>query len=188
MQEKIYLRPLNLNDINERYLSWVNDPSVTEFLKIGRHRLSHSDLVRYVKDSPKRGRLNYAIITKNSKKHIGNSSIYSVDINKSKFEIGYLIGEKNFWGGHYSSMVIFNLLKIGFLKMGLNKCIGYVEETHAKARMTNKFSGYKEIKKIKQFNEKLNKDVTIIAIEIHKKDWLKNTEVLCSKYPEFYEI
>ena len=188
MQEKIYLRPLSLKDINQRYLSWVNDPSVTEFLKIGKQRLSHSDLIRYVKDSPDKGRHNYAVITKNSKQHIGNSSIYSIEQDKSKFEIGYLIGEKNFWGGHYSSMVIFNLLKIGFIKMGLNKCIGYVEETHVKARMTNKFSGYKEIKKIKKYNEKVNRDVTIIAIEISKKEWLKNREVLCSKYPEFYEI
>ena len=53
--------------------------------------------------------------------------------------------------------------------MGLDKCIGYVEETHIKARMTNKFSGYKEIKKFKQYNEKANKDVTLVAIEISKK-------------------
>ena len=186
MQEKIYLRPLCLNDINERYLSWVNDPSVTEYLKIGKERLNHNDLCKYIEDSPNKGRHNYAIITKNSKKHIGNSSIYSIELSKSKFEIGYLIGEKNFWGGHYSSMVIFNLLKIGFLKMGLNKCIGYVDETHIKARMTNKFSGYKEVKKIKHYNEKVKKNVTLIAIEIFKKDWLKNSEILCSKYPELY--
>ena len=70
--------------------------------------------------------------------------------------------------------------------MGLNKCIGYVDETHIKARMTNKFSGYKEVKKIKPYNEKVKKNVTLIAIEIFKKDWLKNSEILCSKYPELY--
>jgi ribosomal-protein-alanine N-acetyltransferase len=188
MQEKIYLRPLCLGDINEKYLTWVNDSSVTEYLKIGKERLNHSDLVRYVEDSPNKGRYNYAIITKNSEKHIGNSSIYSIDLDKSKFEIGYLIGEKNFWGGHYSSMVIFNLLKIGFVKMGLDKCIGYVEETHIKARMTNKFSGYKEVKKIEHYNEKVKKNVTLVAIEISKKDWLINSEVLCSKYPELYNV
>tara|TARA_B100000029_G_scaffold516819_1_gene635204 strand:+ start:16828 stop:17394 length:567 start_codon:yes stop_codon:yes gene_type:complete len=188
MQEKIYLRPLCLSDINKKYLSWVNDPSVTEYLKIGKQRLAHSDLVRYVEDSPKKGRHNYAIITKNSQQHIGNSSIYSIERDKSKFEIGYFIGEKNFWGGHYSSMVIFNLLKIGFIKMGLEKCIGYVPEAHIKARMTNKFSGYKEIKKINQYNEKINKDIAVIELEIAKKDWLRNTEVLCSRYPELYEV
>lgn len=98
MQDNIYLRPLCLDDVNKRYLNWVNDPSVTEFLEIGQHRLSQGDLVKYIKDSPKKGRYNYAIITKNSEKHIGNGSIYSIEINKSKFEIGYFIGEKNFWG------------------------------------------------------------------------------------------
>ena len=188
MQEKIYLRPLCLNDINERYLFWVNDPSVTEYLKIGKQRLANSDLVRYVEDSPNKGRHNYAIITKNSQQHIGNGSVYLIELDKSKFEIGYFIGEKEFWGGHYSSILIFNLLKIGFIEMGLDKCIGYVEEAHVKARMTNKFSGYKEIKKIKQYNEKVNRNVNIIGIEISKKDWLKNTEVLCSEYPELYEV
>ena len=188
MQERIYLRPLSLNDVNEKYLSWVNDPSVTEYLEIGKERLSHNDLVRYVEDSTKKGRHNYAIITKKSQQYIGNSSIYSIEVDKSKFEIGYFIGEKNFWGGHYSSMLIFNLLKIGFIKMGLAKCTGYINESHIKARMTNKFSGYKEIKKINRYDKKINKDISVIELEITKKDWLKNAEILCSQYPELYEV
>ncbi|MDA7780225.1 GNAT family N-acetyltransferase [Candidatus Pelagibacter sp.] len=187
MQEKIYLRPLCLNDVSEKYLSWVNDSSVTEYLEIGKERLSHNDLVRYVEDSPKKGRHNYAIITKKTQQHIGNSSIYSIEIDKSKFEIGYFIGEKFFWGGHYSSMLIFNLLKIGFIKMGLTKCTGYINESHIKGRMTNKFSGYKEIKKINRYSKKINKNISVIEFEITKKDWLKNAEILCSQYPELYE-
>ena len=109
MQDKINLRPLRLSDINKKYLLWVNDPSVTEYLRIGKQRLMRNDLVRYIKNSPKEGRHNYAIITTNSKLHIGNCSIYSIDKDKRKFEIGYFIGEKKFWGGHYSSMLIFNL-------------------------------------------------------------------------------
>ena len=188
MQEKIYLRPLCLSDINKKYLTWVNDPSVTEYLEIGKKRLEHSDLVKYIGDAPKNGRHNYAIITKNSKLHIGNGSIYSVVPEKSKFEIGYFIGEKNFWGGLYSSLVIFNLLKIGFIKMGLKKCIGYINETHIKARMTNKFSGYKEIKKYERYWKKKNKNINEIKIEISKNDWLKNKELLCSDFPELYEF
>ena len=76
MQEKIYLRPLSLKDITEKYLFWVNDPSITEFLRIGKQRLVRNDLVRYIEDSPKKGRYNYAVITKNSQQHIGNSSVY----------------------------------------------------------------------------------------------------------------
>ena len=188
MQEKIYLRPLCLSDINKKYLFWVNDPSVTEYLEIGKQRLVHSDLVRYVEDSPKKGRHNYAIITKNSQQHIGNSSIYSIEQDKSKFEIGYFIGEKKFWGGLYSSMVIFNLLKIGFIKMGLKKCVGYINETHIKARMTNKFSGYKEIKKINKVDKKTKKRINVFELEITKKNWLKNIEKLHKLHPGFFML
>ena len=116
MQEKIYLRPLCLSDINKEYLSWVNDPSVIEYLIIGKQRLERSDLVRYVEDSPKKGRHNYAIITKNSQQHIGNSSIYSIELDKSKFEIGYFIGEKNFCAQIFrKSLHFFGLLIICFI-------------------------------------------------------------------------
>ena len=188
MQEKIYLRPLCLSDINKKYLTWVNDPSVTEYLEIGKKRLEHNDLVKYIGDAPKNGRYNYAIITKNSKLHIGNGSIYSVVPEKSKFEIGYFIGEKNFWGGLYSSLVIFNLLKIGFIKMGLKKCIGYINETHIKARMTNKFSGYKEIKKINKVDKKTKKRINVFELEITKKNWLKNIEKLHKLHPGFFML
>lgn len=187
MKEKIYLRSLCLSDVNKKYLFWVNDPSITEFLRIGKQRLVRNDLVRYIEDSPKKGRHNYAVITKNSQQHIGNCSIYSIELDKRKFEIGYFIGEKKFWGGHYSSMMIFNLLKIGFIKMGLERCTGYVDKENIKARMTNRFSGYKEIKSINNFYGKNNNKV-VIALEITKKDWLKNAEVLHSQFPELYEI
>ena len=154
MQEKIYLRPLCLSDVNTKYLSWVNDPSVTEYLEIGKDRMELEDLIRYVEDSPKRGRHNYAIITSVSQQHIGNCSIYSIEPEQSRFQIGYFIGEKNFWGGHYSAMAIFYLLKIGFVNMGFEKCTGHVNENHIKARMTNKFSGYKEIKKYERYWKK----------------------------------
>ena len=188
MQESIYLRRLKISDINNKYLSWVNDPSVTEYLEIGKQHFQYSDLVSYVKDSPKKGRYNYAIITKHSKNHIGNSSIYSIKSDDKTFEMGWFIGEQKFWGGHYSPMVIFNLLKIGFIEMGLERCIGGVNKRHIKARMTNKFSGFKEKKIESRYLEKENKNITEIKLEISKKDWLKNAELLSFQHPDLYEV
>jgi len=188
MQEKIYLRPLCLNDVSEKYLSWVNDPYITEYLGIGKKCLKYQDLVKYVEDSPKNGRYNFAVITKNSKNHIGNCSIYSINQENKKFEIGWFIGDKNFWGGHYSTMVIFYLHKIGFLKMGLKKCIGYVDKKHVKARMTNKFAGYKEIGRENRRMEKENITTTNITLEITKREWLANAKKLHVQYPELYII
>ena len=188
MKDKIYLRPLCLNDISKKYLSWVNDRSITEYLEIGKQCLKHEDLVRYVEDTPKKGRHNYAIIAKNSKNHIGNCSIFSIKPDKKNFEIGWFIGEKKFWGGHYSSMVIFYLLKIGFIEMGLERCTGYVDKKNLKARMTNKFSGYKEKGRENRHLEKENKNTTYIKLEITKKEWLANANKLYLQYPELYKV
>ena len=88
-----------MNDINEKYLFWVNNPTVTEYLEIGEKHLEYEDLVEYVESSPKKGRYNFAVMTKDTDLHIGNSSIYSIEPNKKKFEIGWFVGEKNFGEG-----------------------------------------------------------------------------------------
>ena len=186
MQEKIYLRYLNLNDINKRYLSWVNDPAVTEYLEIGKQHIKHSDLVAYIQNAHEKGRHNYAVITESSEDHIGNGSIYEIKPEKKNFKIGWLIGEKRFWGGHYSSMIIFYLLKIGFIEMNLEKCTGGVFEKHIKARMTNKFSGFREIGKRK--TQIGNKSFTTIKLEITKKEWLIRAKLLNSQFPKFYNF
>jgi RimJ/RimL family protein N-acetyltransferase len=186
MQEKIYLRNLKLSDVNQRYLSWVNDPTVTEYLEIGKQRLEYNDLITYVQDSQKKGRNNYAVIVKSSQNHIGNGSIYGIDQDKKKFNIGWLIGEKNFWGGHYSSMIIFYLLKIGFIEMKLETCTGAVHEKHTKARMTNKFVGFKEIEKCNI--QTGNKKISTIKLEITKNHWLMRAKLLHSDFPELYNF
>tara|TARA_B110000971_G_C20022018_1_gene506832 strand:+ start:1412 stop:1978 length:567 start_codon:yes stop_codon:yes gene_type:complete len=188
MQELIYLRPLSSNDINDKYLFWVNDSSITEYLEIGKQNHEYEDLERYVNDSKKNGRHNYAAITKNSQNHIGNGSIYSIELEKRKFQIGWFVGEKNYWGGHYSSMIIFYLFKIGFIEMGLDKCCGYVEKTHIKARMTNKFSGFKEKDEESRLVNKKNKNKIFIKLEINKKEWLARAKILHSQYPELYKF
>ena len=147
---------------------------------------NYSDLEKYIKDSPMQGRHNFAVITDKTKKHIGNCSIYSIKPRIKAFEIGWFIGEKNFRGGHYSSMIIFQLHKKGFVEMNLQKCIGYIDVNHIKARMTNIFSGYKEVGKL--IKKKNNQSISLIKIEITKRDWLLNAKKLKIKYPELYEI
>ena len=82
-------------------------------------------------------------------------------------------------------MIIFYLLKIGFVEMGLEKCIGGIEKQNIKARMTNKFAGFKETKShdIKQGNKK----TPFINREIAKKDWFARAKILHSQYPELFD-
>jgi RimJ/RimL family protein N-acetyltransferase len=185
---KIILTPLTERFINQKYLSWVNDPEVTEFLEIGSATYELEDLFSYINESKNSGRLNFAIIAADINLHIGNASIHSIDRANKKFEIGWIIGDKKYWGGHSASMTIFYLHKIGFTELGLEFCDGFVYEKHIKARMTNKFVGYSEIEKYLTFSKKLNMEVHLIKLAISKHDWLVRAKELEKLYPQFYRL
>ena len=187
-QQKIFLEILSLGHISSNYLDWVNDPVLTKYLEIGAVKLTKNDLENYVLNSPKDGRRNYAIMTTELKNHIGNCSIYDINTQDNSFGIGYLLGDENFSSGLYHSMVMFKLLNIAFLELGLERCRGSVFKENVKARLNNKFIGYKEIDTYKYYSQKASKYIDAINCELHKDDWLIRAEILSKKHPDFFQI
>ena len=95
---------------------------------------------------------------------------------------------KIFLGGALFSNGNFLFAQIGFLKMGLKRCTGYVDKKNIKARMTNKFAGYKEKGREDRQMQKENKTTTYIKLEITKREWLANAKKLHVQYPELYIV
>ena len=189
-QQNIFLETLSLGHISSNYIDWVNDPVLTKYLEIGDVKLTKNDLKNYIINSPKDGgRRNYAIMTTESKNHIGNCSIYEINTQDNSYEIGWIIGDENFSGGLYAPMVIFELHKIAFLELGLERWRGRVVKENVKARITNKFIGYKETETVKYRGRKnTNKYLDIVEVELSKDDWLIRGEALSKKYPNFFQI
>ncbi len=45
----IIMRPIEINDINERYLSWLNNPEINQFLEFSKHgKQTLDDIIKYV--------------------------------------------------------------------------------------------------------------------------------------------
>lgn len=187
-QQKIYLETLSLEHISSNYLDWVNDPVLTKYLNIGKRKLTKNDLINYVNHSPNNGRINYAIMTSETKNHIGNCSIYDINEKDKSYEIGWLIGDEHFSGGLYAPMAMFEVHKIALLDMNLEKCRGKVEKENIKARLNNKFIGYKEISNENFYNKYQNKYFDIINVELHKNDWLLRADILSKKHPGLFQI
>lgn len=187
-QQKISLKTLSLAHISSSYLDWMNDPVLTKYLEIGVVQLTKKDLEDYILNSPKNGRRNYAIITSESKDHIGNCSIYDINEQDKSYEIGWIIGDKNFSYGLYASMAMFELHKIALLDLGLERCRGAVLKDNVKARLNNQFIGYKETVNIKHYHKKTKKYLDMIKVELHKEDWLTRGEILSKKHPDFFQI
>lgn len=116
------LRSITEGDVTQRYLDFINDKVVTEFLDAGRKEHSIDDLKSYVKEKiSKKDCIFLAVIDKESCLHIGNVKIEPIDYDNRKAEIGIMIGDKNFWGKGYGTEAMRIAVKFCFQDLNLNR-------------------------------------------------------------------
>lgn len=120
--DKIYLRPIAIEDANEEYVNWLNDKEVNQYLE-SRFVFATIENVKKFIDSILQSDNNYffAIVDNETNKHIGNIKIGPINSYHKRGDIGILIGDKNFWGKGVASDAIFLLAEFAFAKLNLDK-------------------------------------------------------------------
>ena len=96
--KNFHLRVLQLKDINKRYLSWMNDKEVNQYLASPKTKYSRKDLLDYFNKIHFNKKIVFAIIDNKNKKHVGNVALNPIDEVNKRTAIGGLIGEKKYWG------------------------------------------------------------------------------------------
>ncbi len=120
--ERIYLRKVSPDDVNEAYCRWMNDPTTNRFLESRFYPHSIETLREYVVN--KQGdNLNafFAIVLNDGDRHIGNIKLGPVDSNHRLADIGILIGEKDCWGKGYALEAINLIVDYAFNTLNLHK-------------------------------------------------------------------
>ena len=124
--ERLYIRNITLNDVDDVYLSWLNDYESTKYIV---HRKNSIDsLKKYVKekiDNP--NTIFLAIFDLLSNKHIGNIKFEPIDLAERFAVMGILIGDSNYKGIGIAKEVIINTsfylnrsLNINKIYLGVN--------------------------------------------------------------------
>lgn len=120
--KRIYLRKLTLSDINQRYLSWMNDKRVNKYLESRFQRWNLEDLKKYwLQINKSDDNLFLAIILKNNNEHIGNVKIGPIDRIHRFAYVGLIIGEKSCWGKGFGAETLQLAVKHAFEKLKLHK-------------------------------------------------------------------
>jgi RimJ/RimL family protein N-acetyltransferase len=105
--------------ITSEYLGWLNNHEVSRYLYTGRLPVVKEEV------SVPGGEKNllFAIMYKDNQtpKYIGTISLHSIDWISRKGEVGYMIGDKNYWGKGVATEIIGMISDYAFDRLGLNK-------------------------------------------------------------------
>ena len=119
---RLYLRDLRPDDVGERYRAWMNDAAVMRFMES--RFVSHSieSLRAYVAEKARSSDTIFlAIVTKATKRHIGNIKLGPIHPVHRRGDIGIIIGEKDCWGRGYATEAIEILTRYAFEQLHLHK-------------------------------------------------------------------
>jgi len=144
--KKIYLRPLNIEDLKKGYLYWINNPEVNTFIMAARVPTPYVKLKEYYeKVTASHNDVMFAIVIKKTDKYIGNIKLGNIDwINRSA-EVGRFIGEKRYWSKGYGTEALKLLMDYAFNTLNLNRiCNRIVIDNIASIKSCEKLGMKKE--------------------------------------------
>lgn len=120
--EKIGLRSLEANDLNENYLSWLNNQETSEQNSHAYFPYTIYQLQQfYSQNAQNKNLLLLAIISKSNNKHIGNISLQNINWIYRNAEFAILLGEKEYWGKGISFEAATLIIRHGFTNLNLHR-------------------------------------------------------------------
>jgi len=152
--EKVYLRGLERQDLSGNMFQWANDPEVTQFMHMGDfpnsiEALEHEyDVLMGIKTAGLLQLPNYpnnvvfAIIDKESDKHIGNIGLFSIDWIQHIADLRAVIGEKDYRGGGYAFESYCLTIRYAFNRLNLRRILGGTRADHVASIIAMKKVGF----------------------------------------------
>ena len=119
---RVELSPVQIQDVNDQYLLWLNDVEVNKFLETRWISQTLETVVAHIEkvsSSPTEVLLKIVIAAEGM--HIGNIKIGPIDVNNKSAELSYFIGDKSFWGKGYATEAINLCVDYCFETLGLHK-------------------------------------------------------------------
>lgn len=130
----IYLRGLELSDIDGNWWQWSNDQGVTRYMTQGRFPNSREKMVKFYNEMVISDQdIALAIIDKRTNMHIGNVGLHQINWVYRIGEIGIIIGERKLHGKSYGSQALRLLVEHAFQRLGLIKIWARVDSKNIAA-------------------------------------------------------
>jgi len=130
--KRLCFRGLCRSDIDGPYLHWFDDQEVCRFNSHGIFPSTRQRLESYIDMlQTSDAHLVWAILLKESRRHIGNISLQSIDRHNRCAEFAIIMGDRSCWGQGYAGEAARALFSHGFNKIGLHRIYCGTSENNA---------------------------------------------------------
>ena len=135
---RLILEKLDTKFLSHDYVNWLNDPEVNKYMETKGSYTIHK-LKRFLNEVENKNIYFWAILIKETKKHIGNIKIDPINELYGNGEYGILIGDKISWGNGYAKEATKKILDYCFgEEVNLRKItLGVVKENKAAIKLYN---------------------------------------------------
>ncbi|MBE0360258.1 MULTISPECIES: GNAT family N-acetyltransferase [Pseudoalteromonas] len=140
----IFLQSISLDDANENYVAWLNDPLVNQYLETRFSKQDLNSVKSYISanlDNPLEQL--FTIRTSNNNKHIGNIKVGSINKVHNIAQVSLFIGEKESWGKGYANQAIKLISQYAFKILQLRKLTAGAYSSNIGSTKAFIKSGYK---------------------------------------------
>ncbi len=143
----VTLKPFEKKNISERFLTYLNNKKINQYLEIGRKKQTKKSALNYLHQMRIKKYHYWAIIENRKKKLIGTITLRKK--NKNIAYLGYMIGLKKYHGSQHSDNAFRMALDFSFKKLNLKKIQGGAAKGNTGAIFNVMRNGFKLTKKKK---------------------------------------
>jgi RimJ/RimL family protein N-acetyltransferase len=167
---KIYLRPLDLEDIAALTM-WLNDPEVTRNMLIYRPltRMAEEAFLRKISESESDFVLG--MMVRETEQFIGVAGLHHLDVRNRHVSFGICVGEKSAWGKGYGTETTRLMVRHAFDTLNLNRLWLHVYEYNERAVRVYQKVGFQIEGRLRQDTFRDGRYWDTIVMAVLREEW-----------------
>jgi len=144
--DKVSLSKFTERFVTFEYLDWLNNHQVNRYLCTGRLPVTKEDVFAPKNDKD----LLFAVTAipppeyTPTRDYIGTASLHKIDWIDRKGEVGYMVGNQDYWGKGVATEIIRLLTEYGFNRLNLNKITAGVVDGNIGSMRALEKNGFKK--------------------------------------------
>jgi len=143
---KLYFRLLEIFDITDEYMGWLNDREVITGIMNRPFPITTAQQTAYVmSETANPNSVMFAVIERETDKFIGTARLGSISWVHRHGTESCFIGDKTAWGKGYGTELVSLIIKYAFYHLNLDKVYSGVRADHIPSIRKNEKAGYTKI-------------------------------------------